>query len=81
MTVLDEGYQAILKFIQTYGWRIVFAALFIYIIYPYVMEYWNYLQNTYLRDRKRENILDKDCSRVRFLQQKAHDRLVESKWA
>lgn len=81
MTVFDEAYLTVVNFIQTYGWRIVFAFLAIYIIYPYVMEYWIYLQDTFLRDRNRERILDKDCSRIRFLQQSAHEKLVATKWA
>ena len=83
VSIIDDVFQQMIHFFQTYGWYIVFSFLaFVWFAKPMLMEFSQKLSLAQANNPKRKSVLDEERRRVRVHQQldvyKAHREQVGS---
>lgn len=65
ISIFEEIYQSILRFIENYGWHLlIFAFLYFSFIHSWIISLSNTIQNMTI-EKNRSKILDKDKQRIR----------------
>lgn len=67
-TLIDESFDAVLLFFQSYGWYVVFSFLSLYMMRNWILKKSNDYSLYRANDPKRREVLDADAKRVRLLQ-------------
>ena len=83
VSIIDDVFQQIILFFQTYGWYIVFSFLaFVWFAKPVLTEFYRKVSLAQANNPKRRSVLDEERRRVRVHQQldvyKAHREQVGS---
>ena len=69
--ILEEGYNYVLFFIQSYGWYLIGLGIFFYFARPFINEKLKQYSLEQANNPYRRSILDEDRKKVRMAQQRA----------
>ena len=67
--VIDEYAEYAMLFFARFGWYLVFGAITVYFVQPYLHRWVNDLSTAHANRESRKAILDEDRKRARMLQQ------------
>ena len=69
VNIIEEAFQEALKWIQAYGWFVVFTLVALYYAWPQIQAFKAQKSLNEANDPQRKSVLDAQCMRVRLNRQ------------